>query len=90
MIPIHLSNEIMPSAIFYGTCAPLMIYYVAKRLIIDPYIKENEERYLFKHFKLDIKMLLKYFHLIREAKKKQEKLKAELIEKRRLALAAVI
>lgn len=67
MFPIHLSSEIMPSAIFYGTVTPVVVYYVVKRLIIDPYVKEKEEN---------------------EANRKQEKLKAELNEKRRLAMAA--
>jgi len=67
MFPIHLSSEIMPSAIFYGTVTPVIVYYVVKRLIIDPYVKEKEEN---------------------EANRKQEKLKSELLEKRRLAMAA--
>jgi DnaJ homolog subfamily C member 11 len=65
--PIHLSHEILPSAIFYGTIAPLALFYVVKKLIIDPYVKEKEET---------------------EAKRKQEKLKTEIVERRRLALAA--
>lgn len=66
-VPITLANEIMPSAVFYGTVTPIIAYYVFKRLVIDPYKKEKEES---------------------EANKMQEKLKAELLEKRRLALAA--
>ena len=65
--PIHLSHEIVPSAIFYGTIAPLAIFYVVKKLIIDPYVRDKEES---------------------DAKRKQEKLKTEIIERRRLALAA--
>ena len=46
MFPIHLSNEIVPSAIFYGTVTPIIAYYVVKRLIIDPYVKNKEETYV--------------------------------------------
>lgn len=67
MLPVHLSSEILPSAIFYGTVTPVVVYYVVKRLVIDPYKRDKEAS---------------------EANKKQEKLKAELYEKRRLALAA--
>ena len=41
-MPIQLSNEIVPSAIFYGTVTPLIFYYVAKKLVIDPYVKSKE------------------------------------------------
>lgn len=67
IIPFHLSNEIMPSAVFYGTVTPVVVYYVFKKLVIDPYRKEREES---------------------DAKQKQDKLKAELYERRKLALAA--
>lgn len=67
-MPIHLSHEILPSAIFYGTITPIIGFLVVKKLIIDPYLKQKEES---------------------EAKQKQEKLKSEIKEKRRLALAAV-
>ncbi len=57
----------MPSAIFYGTLAPLAIFYVVKKLIVDPYVKDKEET---------------------DAKRKQEKLKTEIVERKRTALAA--
>ncbi|XP_021372896.1 dnaJ homolog subfamily C member 11-like [Mizuhopecten yessoensis] len=41
--PIHLSESIVPEAIVYGTFLPLAIYFVAKKLIIDPYLKCQEE-----------------------------------------------
>lgn len=44
IFPIHLSSEIVPSAIFYGALAPMCVYYVAKKMIIDPYIKEKNEK----------------------------------------------
>lgn len=66
-LPICLSGEILPSAVFYGTVTPVIGYYVVKRLIIDPYKRDKEAS---------------------EANRKQEMLKAELYEKRRLAIAA--
>jgi DnaJ homolog subfamily C member 11 len=44
IFPIHLSTELVPSAIFYGALAPICVYYVAKKMIIDPYIKEKTEK----------------------------------------------
>jgi DnaJ homolog subfamily C member 11 len=46
IFPIHLSNEVIPSAIFYGTVTPLVVYFVVKRLVLDPYQKNKEEKYL--------------------------------------------
>lgn len=43
MLPVHLSHEIVPSAIFYGTVTPLIVYYVARKLVLDPYMKRQEE-----------------------------------------------
>ena len=43
IIPIHLSSEIMPTAIFYGTVIPIGVYYVIKKLIVDPYVKQKDE-----------------------------------------------
>jgi DnaJ family protein C protein 11 len=43
MVPVHLSHEVVPSAIFYGTVTPLICYYVVKKLVIDPYVKATEE-----------------------------------------------
>lgn len=32
----------MPSPVFYGTVAPLIVYVVVKNLIVDPYFKVRE------------------------------------------------
>ena len=45
IVPIHLSHEVIPSAIFYGTVTPILCFFVAKKLLIDPYLDEIEERY---------------------------------------------
>jgi DnaJ homolog subfamily C member 11 len=67
-MPIHLSHELIPSAIFYGSLAPIVLFYITKKLLVEPYLREKEKE---------------------EAKKLQEKLKSEIKEKKRLALAAV-
>jgi DnaJ family protein C protein 11 len=43
MVPVLLSQEVLPSAIFYGTVAPVAAYYIIKRMFIDPYLKQKEE-----------------------------------------------
>ncbi|XP_037956451.1 dnaJ homolog subfamily C member 11-like [Teleopsis dalmanni] len=60
IFPIHLSEEIVPAAIFYASVTPILLWFVVKKTIIDP-IKEdrrsseiertkqaNEERLLLK------------------------------------------
>lgn len=41
VFPIHLSEDIMPAAIFYGTVTPVCAWFLLKKLVIDPM---NEER----------------------------------------------
>lgn len=41
--PIHLSENIVPEAIVYGTFIPLATYFVVKKLIVDPYLRRQEE-----------------------------------------------
>lgn len=42
--PIHLSEEIVPSPVFYATVVPIVVYGVVKRLVIDPIVKDQQER----------------------------------------------
>jgi DnaJ family protein C protein 11 len=44
MFPIKLSEQLMPSAVFYGTAFPMMIYFIVRKLIVDPYIKDQEDQ----------------------------------------------
>ncbi|XP_075212774.1 dnaJ homolog subfamily C member 11 [Lycorma delicatula] len=44
ILPIHVCEEVMPSPIFYSTFAPLILYYVVKKLIVDPVVAEQEKR----------------------------------------------
>ena len=44
-IPLPLSKEILPSAIFYATVTPVLAYFVLDRFVIQPYIRLEQERY---------------------------------------------
>ncbi|XP_055515327.1 dnaJ homolog subfamily C member 11 [Leucoraja erinacea] len=44
--PIHLTDQLMPSAIFYATIGPLVIYFAMHRLIIKPYLFAQKEKEL--------------------------------------------
>ena len=41
---IHLSDEILPAPVFYATVVPVMTWIIVKKIIIDPVVKEREER----------------------------------------------
>jgi DnaJ family protein C protein 11 len=42
--PIHLSDELIPSPVFYATVTPIVIWAVVKKLIVDPIVHEQKER----------------------------------------------
>lgn len=42
--PIHLCEEIVPSAVFYATTVPLVGYFLLKKLVFDPISKEEQDR----------------------------------------------
>ncbi|XP_038677559.1 dnaJ homolog subfamily C member 11a isoform X2 [Scyliorhinus canicula] len=44
--PIHLTDQLLPSAIFYATVGPLVIYFAMHRLIIKPYLQLQKEKEL--------------------------------------------
>jgi DnaJ family protein C protein 11 len=43
-IPLQLSQDILPSAIFYASIAPVLAYFVLDRMIIQPFTRSEEER----------------------------------------------
>lgn len=43
VFPIKLSEEIMPEVVFYGTFIPAVVYFAVRKLIVTPYLKEQEE-----------------------------------------------
>lgn len=36
IFPIHLSEEIIPAAVFYATITPLVAWFIIKKTIIEP------------------------------------------------------
>ncbi|TRY87637.1 hypothetical protein DNTS_009337 [Danionella cerebrum] len=46
LFPIHLTDQILPSAVFYATVGPLVIYLAIQKLIIMPYVRAQKEQEL--------------------------------------------
>ncbi|XP_072334174.1 dnaJ homolog subfamily C member 11 isoform X1 [Scyliorhinus torazame] len=44
--PIHLTDQLLPSAIFYATVGPLVVYFAMHQLIIKPYLQLQKEKEL--------------------------------------------
>nr|XP_027803224.1 dnaJ homolog subfamily C member 11 [Marmota flaviventris] len=44
--PIHLTDQLLPSAVFYATVGPLIVYFAMHRLIIKPYLRAQKEKEL--------------------------------------------
>jgi DnaJ family protein C protein 11 len=44
MFPIQLSEDILPSAIFYGSLVPVAFYFVLNKFVIEPYIKDKKQK----------------------------------------------
>lgn len=47
LFPIHLTDQLLPSAIFYATVGPLLAYMAIHRLIVIPYTKAQKEESAF-------------------------------------------
>ncbi|KAM5270569.1 dnaJ homolog subfamily C member 11 [Hipposideros larvatus] len=47
--PIHLTDQLLPSAVFYATVGPLVAYFAMHRLVIKPYLRAQKEKELEKH-----------------------------------------
>lgn len=41
---VHLSDELLPAPVFYATVIPIVTWAVVKKIIIDPVVKERQER----------------------------------------------
>lgn len=41
---VHLSDELLPAPVFYATVVPIITWAVVKKIIIDPVVKERQER----------------------------------------------
>ncbi|XP_077007576.1 dnaJ homolog subfamily C member 11 isoform X1 [Tamandua tetradactyla] len=44
--PIHLTDQLLPSAVFYATVGPLVAYFAMHRLVIRPYLRAQKEKEL--------------------------------------------
>ncbi|MEQ2262068.1 DnaJ (Hsp40), subfamily C, member 11 [Xenotaenia resolanae] len=44
--PIHLTDQLLPSAVFYATVGPLVFYLAIQQLIIRPYVRAQKEQEL--------------------------------------------
>ncbi|XP_043912371.1 dnaJ homolog subfamily C member 11 isoform X3 [Protopterus annectens] len=44
--PVHLTDQLLPSAVFYATIGPLVVYFAINRLIIKPYLRAQKEKEL--------------------------------------------
>lgn len=42
--PIHLTEQLLPSAVFYATVGPLVFYLAIQRLVIKPYVRAQQEQ----------------------------------------------
>ncbi|GAB5574504.1 dnaJ homolog subfamily C member 11 isoform X1 [Prionailurus iriomotensis] len=42
--PIHLTDQLLPSAVFYATVGPLVVYFALHRLVIKPYLRAQKEK----------------------------------------------
>ncbi|XP_044036334.1 dnaJ homolog subfamily C member 11-like isoform X2 [Siniperca chuatsi] len=46
LFPVHLTDQLLPSAVFYATVGPLLVYMAIHRLIIIPYTQAQKEEEL--------------------------------------------
>uniref|UniRef100_A0A674PA05 DnaJ homolog subfamily C member 11 n=1 Tax=Takifugu rubripes TaxID=31033 RepID=A0A674PA05_TAKRU len=46
LFPIHLTDQLLPSAVFYATVGPLLAYMAIHRLVVIPYTKAQKEESL--------------------------------------------
>lgn len=46
LFPVHLTNQLLPSAVFYATAGPLLFYLAVHRLIVIPFTQAQKEQEL--------------------------------------------
>ncbi|XP_032369719.1 dnaJ homolog subfamily C member 11 [Etheostoma spectabile] len=44
LFPVHLTDQLLPSAVFYATVGPLLVYMAIHRLIVIPYTQAQKEQ----------------------------------------------
>ncbi|CAL8340050.1 unnamed protein product [Lota lota] len=43
LFPVHLTDQLLPSAVFYATVGPLLLYMAVHRLIVIPYTRAQKQ-----------------------------------------------
>uniref|UniRef100_A0A3Q2YUJ9 DnaJ homolog subfamily C member 11 n=1 Tax=Hippocampus comes TaxID=109280 RepID=A0A3Q2YUJ9_HIPCM len=43
LFPVHLTDQLLPSAVFYATAGPLLVYMAVHKLVIIPYTRAQKE-----------------------------------------------
>ncbi|XP_051932483.1 dnaJ homolog subfamily C member 11-like isoform X3 [Hippocampus zosterae] len=46
LFPVHLTDQLLPSAVFYATAGPLLLYMAVHKLVIIPYTRAQKEEEL--------------------------------------------
>ncbi|XP_061641849.1 dnaJ homolog subfamily C member 11 isoform X2 [Phyllopteryx taeniolatus] len=46
LFPVHLTDQLLPSALFYATVGPLLVYVAVHKLVIIPYTRAQKEEEL--------------------------------------------
>lgn len=49
VFPIHISEEIIPAAVFYATTTPVLVWFLIKKVVIDPMNADQKRRDLEKN-----------------------------------------
>lgn len=44
IFPIHLSEEIVPAAVFYATVTPVLVWFILKKTLVEPMNAEHRQR----------------------------------------------
>lgn len=64
IFPILLSHEVITPPIFYATFVPVISWFVAKNLILDPIMKDYKNREINKQREMNKKrFVVKYFNV---------------------------
>ncbi|KAK6319150.1 hypothetical protein J4Q44_G00103610 [Coregonus suidteri] len=46
LFPVHLTDQLLPSAVFYATVGPLLVYMAIHRLVVIPYTRSQKQQEL--------------------------------------------
>ncbi|CAB1314942.1 unnamed protein product [Coregonus sp. 'balchen'] len=44
LFPVHLTDQLLPSAVFYATVGPLLVYMAIHRLVVIPYTRSQKQQ----------------------------------------------